>query len=113
MDNHSTIIAKIWQEKINQVLFLSVCFSLIIIAFRIQKTGSIGYVFLIWNLFLATIPYVITQCLRQLKWAKQSKISLLFIFGIWLLFLPNAPYIITDLIHLKTKNDTTAGMMHL
>jgi len=57
--------------------------------------------FLIWNLFLAGIPYLISQLTKCSTRLKSSKVLLLGILSIWLLFLPNAPYIITDLVHLN------------
>jgi len=53
--------------------------------------------FLIWNLFLVIIPFIITNFLKQNK----KRMLLYSFFPIWLLFLPNAPYIITDLVHLQ------------
>ncbi|WXT96907.1 DUF1361 domain-containing protein [Seonamhaeicola sp. MEBiC1930] len=69
---------------------------------RIKLTHSFFYLFLVWNLFLAVIPFAITTYLVSLP--KLSKFGLLIWFGVWLLFLPNAPYIITDLLHLKISN---------
>jgi len=57
--------------------------------------------FLIWNLFLAGVPYVISQLAKRSDFLKEHSILLLSILCVWLLFLPNAPYIITDLIHLN------------
>tara|TARA_R110001606_G_C15193908_1_gene630838 strand:- start:91 stop:633 length:543 start_codon:yes stop_codon:yes gene_type:complete len=60
--------------------------------------------FLVWNLFLAVIPFTITSYLVSLP--KLNKIGFVLSFGIWLLFLPNAPYIVTDLIHLRVSYST-------
>lgn len=58
--------------------------------------------FLIWNLILAAISYIISS---YLKTASQLKNPAFFSFAaLWLLFLPNAPYIITDLIHLDHES---------
>lgn len=77
---------------------LAVCFSVLLLAIRIVKTDSIYFTFLVWNLFLACIPFAISVMLRL--W-KAPKLIFWTIFCIWLLFLPNAPYIITDLQHLR------------
>ncbi|MFK7932786.1 MAG: DUF1361 domain-containing protein [Saprospiraceae bacterium] len=65
--------------------------------------GSTSFLFLIFNLALAWIPYLVTLALPKVaKWKFTMSIS----FGlliIWLLFFPNAPYIITDLIHIKSR----------
>lgn len=77
---------------------LAVLFSLVLLSIRIVKTGSIFYLFLVWNLFLATIPYIITlvMSIRKVN-------TFLFWTGFisWLAFLPNAPYILTDLQHIR------------
>lgn len=51
-----------------------------------------------WNLFLATIPYILSRYLFKPK----QKISLVWLaaFALFILFMPNAPYVITDIMHL-------------
>ncbi|PRX53860.1 DUF1361 domain-containing protein [Flagellimonas meridianipacifica] len=83
-------------------LILSVVFAFVLIVFRINVTHSGPFLFLVWNLFLAGIPYAITQALLYVK-PMQSKIMFFLGFTSWLLFLPNSPYIITDFIHLQHK----------
>ena len=60
------------------------------------ETG-LGY--LIWNLFLAWIPYLITACCIK-KEMPLSRFIPLFI--LWILFFPNAPYMVTDVIHVAS-----------
>ncbi|WP_162623334.1 DUF1361 domain-containing protein [Confluentibacter sediminis] len=67
-----------------------------------KLTHSFHFLFLVWNLFLAVIPFAITAYL--ISNPKLSKYGLYFWFCVWLLFLPNAPYIITDLLHLKVSS---------
>lgn len=81
------------------ILFMLMFFSFVILFFRIAITKTLYYTFLVWNIFLAIIPYVITMYLSDKK--KLNKISFILAFGAWLAFLPNAPYIITDLYHLS------------
>lgn len=89
----------IHRYQIIGLLFLSIILSLVLLTLRIKLNQSFFYLFLVWNLFLATIPYVITSYLVSVPaFSKFFKVCLLII---WLLFLPNAPYIITDLLHLK------------
>jgi uncharacterized membrane protein len=76
--------------------------SVVLLLIRIKLHQSIYLSFLVWNLFLAIIPFAITTGLTNAK--KINKIVLLCFFAIWLLFLPNAPYIVTDLLHL-TRTD--------
>ncbi|MBL7922452.1 MAG: DUF1361 domain-containing protein [Bacteroidia bacterium] len=66
---------------------------------RIMKTDQWSYAFLIWNLFLAFIPYILIKNYKD----NQHKIVQAAIIGTTILFLPNAPYIITDLFHLRER----------
>lgn len=90
--------------KQNTVVSINIIFCMVLMLLRVKYTQSITYMFLIWNLFLAGIPYGISQLLRIDNWIKNKTILLLASLCIWLLFLPNAPYIITDLIHLNHIN---------
>ncbi|WP_299556101.1 DUF1361 domain-containing protein [Seonamhaeicola sp.] len=87
------------QFKTFALLSVSIIFSIVLLMIRMKLTHSFFYLFLVWNLFLAVIPFTITTYLVSLP--KLNRFGLLFWFGVWLLFLPNAPYIITDLLHLR------------
>jgi uncharacterized membrane protein len=68
---------------------------------RFEHTGSTRYAFLLWNLFLAWIPFAIAyfaygMALRR-KWISVVIPAVAFL---WLIFFPNAPYILTDFQHL-------------
>ena len=80
-------------------LLLIISFCIFLWMIRIKLTQSLFFGFLIWNLFLAFIPYLISSIIKKRK-KNSSKFMLILILFIWLLFLPNAPYIITDFIHL-------------
>jgi uncharacterized membrane protein len=85
--------------KIFSLLSLSMLLSIVLLMIRMKLNQSFFFLFLVWNLFLAVIPFALTIYLSSNP--KLNKYSLLLWFGVWLLFLPNAPYIITDLLHLK------------
>jgi uncharacterized membrane protein len=62
------------------------------------------YRFMLWNLFLAWIPYGLGLLLASLHGRFPRQWWLLAIpFGFWLIFFPNAPYLITDLLHLDER----------
>ncbi|MBQ4822210.1 DUF1361 domain-containing protein [Aquimarina sp. MMG016] len=82
----------------------ALAFSFILLFIRIIKTDSIFFMFLVWNLFLACIPYGITFLL-SIK--KVNKILFWLGFVIWLAFLPNSPYILTDLQHIRLSTLTS------
>jgi len=85
-------------------LCLSIGFAFLLLAYRIQLTHSKFYLFLVWNLFLAGIPFAISQTLKMNTKLSSLKIVGFISFFVWLLFLPNSPYIITDLVHLHSKH---------
>jgi uncharacterized membrane protein len=60
------------------------------------------FVFLLWNLFLAAIPFGLTLLLDMVPPATRRRL-LLPVGMLWLLFFPNAPYILTDLFHLHER----------
>lgn len=62
-----------------------------------------NFFFLIWNLFLAWIPYWIALSLNGIYNKTKSKFLALSLIALWLLFFPNAPYIITDFLHLRSR----------
>jgi uncharacterized membrane protein len=70
---------------------------------RIFFTGNLTYIFLVWNLFLAVIPYVIS--LYIFRRPVLSRTFLFTLLGIWLLFIPNTFYLLTDLFHLPRIGD--------
>jgi uncharacterized membrane protein len=64
-------------------------------------SGSRTYDFLVWNLFLAWMPYLYGLWAASIHARRPGRPWRLAIPGaLWLLFFPNAPYIVTDLIHL-------------
>ncbi|WP_199614889.1 DUF1361 domain-containing protein [Paenibacillus alkalitolerans] len=80
----------------------ALCF--LFIAFRPFLVGETRFLFLLWNLFLAWLPYVVST---SAAWTDRfisnsgNRAVILTVFGIaWLLLFPNAPYLTTDFIHL-------------
>ncbi len=65
------------------------------------RTHSTNFFYLLWNLFLAWVPFVLTLwLLRVLRHKLWSSWSALLITLLWLGFLPNAFYLVSDLTHL-------------
>ena len=74
----------------------------LLIAVRIFYTGSTLYLFLVWNLFLAWVPFIISSLFKKMD--DKSKWKSALVFCCWLAFFPNALYIVTDLIHLELES---------
>lgn len=87
-------------------LIFLVLVALAAVVLRILYTGEILYMFLVWNLLLAFIPFWISSWVVKKEW-KKKKLWLAALGLLWLFFLPNAPYILTDFYHLRTKSDMT------
>ncbi|MTE26742.1 DUF1361 domain-containing protein [Winogradskyella ouciana] len=90
--------------KTLSLVTVALTFSIIVLFVRIKLNQSFFYLFLVWNVFLAIIPYTITMYLNSKPVIGKLKLGLWFL--VWLAFLPNAPYIVTDLIHIRVANDT-------
>jgi uncharacterized membrane protein len=91
-------------KHINNQINLFILATFILLISRVIYTSNVKFIFLLWNLFLAWIPYVCSTYFLE----HQSVISNLkkFIyFGLTIAFLPNAVYLVTDLIHLKPRTD--------
>jgi uncharacterized membrane protein len=81
-------------------LMVSCGFSCLLLCARIFITGDMTYLFLVWNLFLAFIPFAITQWLPGNSRFVKCKMKMAIVLLVWLLFIPNSFYILTDLFHL-------------
>jgi len=88
-----------------QWLIISSLFSLTLLVARVIASGRLSYGFLAWNLFLACVPYFISQWMERHQQILKSRIKLLSLVFIWILFMPNSFYILTDLFHLENMSN--------
>ena len=87
------------------IFFLTTALCITLVAFRVRYTDKVTFVFLVWNIFLALIPYLISTVLTLYHQRFKSSWWILAPFAVWLCFFPNAPYILTDLFHLKNRTE--------
>ena len=87
-------------SKITQSLILVSIVAVIFDLVRVDLWGTTNLLYLIWNLFLAWIPYIISSCFIQKNTPVNHFISF---FILWLLFFPNAPYLVTDVLHIVSS----------
>jgi uncharacterized membrane protein len=83
------------------------CVFMLLVA-RPLLTGDAADEYLIWNLFLAWIPFVLALVFYDRVRANGLRGTEVAVGATWLAFLPNAPYILTDLIHLRTRSSADA-----
>jgi len=81
-------------------LVLASGFCVALVAARAWHAGFDGYRFLVWNLVLAWIPFVLALAFYDGHRRGRGPVTLGLTGVLWLLFLPNAPYMVTDLVHL-------------
>lgn len=79
------------------------CFFMSIV--RVYYSKQMLFLFLNWNLFLASISWALTNIVILYPQLKEKKITYFILLGTWLLFFPNAPYILTDLFHLRVETN--------
>ena len=104
---YAALIADFMRRRSVQMglmLVLATFCCVLLVAFRVWRTGRITYLFLLWNLALAWVPMLIS-CLLSYGHHRKMHVPAgnLVLFGVWFLFFPNAPYIVTDLIHLSPR----------
>lgn len=87
----------------NKILIATTLVCSIEIAIRCFWSHQLSYLFLMWNLLLAWIPYLLSNYIQTLSIEYTRRTKTLGLFFTWFVFFPNAPYIITDFIHLGSK----------
>lgn len=84
----------------NTLLLISVGILYALVAFRMMYSGKLYYLFLIWNTFLAVVPYAISEYTTRFK---NNKYKAILLCSLSILFLPNALYLISDFEHLAER----------
>lgn len=80
----------------------AVCVGLVLA--RVAYSDSSRHTGLVWNLFLAWIPFMLAYFAHAVSWRKASLYLVIpFISFLWLIFFPNAPYMLTDLQDLARR----------
>ena len=82
------------------MLGLSAAFSCLMVVLRPLRYDGIAFGSLIWDVFLAAVPFAISQFM----WLRPAKSTPMLFAGLffWLLFFPNAPYLLTELKHIAS-----------
>ena len=76
-------------------------FATALVVFRQRVTGEWRYENLVWNLFLAWLPFVFAIVAYDNDRRGRRSVAVLLPAAFWLAFLPNAPYLVTDYMLLR------------
>ena len=80
--------------------------AVVLVRLRVIGTDSLRYVFLVWNLFLAWIPFMVAYVIYTLPLSRRAWLLVAPLGAfLWLIFFPNAPYILTDFQHLSAPGE--------
>ena len=80
----------------------AVCIGLVFA--RVAYSDSGRHLGLIWNLFLAWIPFMLAYFAHAVSWRRAALYLIIPVIAfLWLIFFPNAPYMLTDLQDLTRK----------
>lgn len=80
---------------------------------RVAYTDSPRHLGLVWNLFLAWIPFILSYFAHAVSWKKITLYILIPIVAfLWLIFFPNAPYMLTDLQDLARAGGVGAPLWY-
>src|SRR5512141_422784 len=87
------------------VLLNLACFiCIVLVAARVAYSNTGYQLGLIWNLFLAWIPFMLSYFAHAISWRRATLYLVIpSIAFLWLIFFPNAPYMLTDLQDLARK----------
>lgn len=99
------VLFKTTANEMDRMLTLSMVFSIALVMARVTYTGKHTYLSLIWNLFLAWLPYMVSTWLQKRNLVYTNPLKFVMVAFVWLLFIPNSFYIMTDLFHLGEHNN--------
>jgi uncharacterized membrane protein len=86
------------------LLNLACALCIALVAARVAYSESEDHLGLIWNLFLAWIPFMLAYFAHAASWRRiWLYLVIPLIALLWLIFFPNAPYMLTDLQDLARK----------
>ncbi|QOS80643.1 DUF1361 domain-containing protein [Paenibacillus sp. JNUCC31] len=99
MNNNRTSVTYF---KISMVLIVATIGCLLVAVYLRSKTNTNMYPFLMWDIFLAWVPFIISSIISYVSNKKLTKTSIALVMvmcACWLFFLPNSAYLFTEILH--------------
>ncbi|WP_142414091.1 DUF1361 domain-containing protein [Hathewaya massiliensis] len=84
----------------NFLIIASILYTIFLLSY-----GDKSRTFMIWNIFLAWIPFGVSTCIYKIsiKEEKKNYVFPILVLGVvWLFFYPNTNYLFTDLMHFSS-----------
>jgi uncharacterized membrane protein len=98
---------------LSAILGLAALGCVLLYGLRVAISGKIWYLYLVWNLALACVPYLIAvagSLFMPAAAPARTKAWRAAPFAVaWLVFYPNSPYILTDFIHVINRTYLRSG----
>lgn len=91
----------LFSNPVFRILHLSLLFSVSMVLARVIYLGQSYFMFMLWNLFLAYIPFLVSSLFIDRPMLIDKKFLFIPLALLWLVFIPNTFYMITDLFHLN------------
>ena len=86
------------------LLNLACAICVMLVVARVAYSDSGRHTSLLWNLFLAWIPFMLAYFAHMVSWRRATLYLIIPIIAfLWLIFYPNAPYMLTDLQDLSRR----------
>lgn len=87
------------------LLNLACLIVIVLVAARVAYSETGRHIGLVWNLFLAWIPFMLAYFAHMVSWRRSTLYLVIPIIAfLWLIFFPNAPYMLTDLQDLARRS---------
>lgn len=91
----------LFSNPVFRILHLSLLFSVSMVLARVFYMGQSYFMFMLWNLFLAYIPFLLSSLFIDRPMLIDKKLLFIPLALLWLVFIPNTFYMLTDLFHLN------------
>ena len=87
------------------LLNLACLIVILLVVARVAYSDTERHTGLVWNLFLAWIPFMLAYFAHLVSWRRSTLYFIIPVIAfLWLIFYPNAPYMLTDLQDLARRS---------
>jgi uncharacterized membrane protein len=94
---HARVLRNLGSQQLASAALAS-ALAVALLAGRMLRTENGAFGFLLWNLFLAWVPWLASLCCTSSR-----GVGRFAWLPLWLVFFPNAPYLVTDFVHLRAR----------